>query len=60
MLLQPYGLCPILNIKPNFLQACLIQLETKTIIQQKCEVSPEQLVRCWDNPLKLLEQAYQK
>lgn len=60
ILSQPYGLCPILKIEPDILQECLTTLETKEIIQQKHRISPEQLVRCWDEPLNLLEQAYQK
>ncbi|WP_204103046.1 MULTISPECIES: DUF4007 family protein [Spirulina sp. CCY15215] len=59
VLLQPYGLGPILNIEPDILQGCLTQLETKAIVEQRRTVPPAQIVCRWDDPLKLLEKAYQ-
>ncbi len=52
------GLAPLLGLEPPALQPHLDKLETFGLIEQRRTVPPFQIVRRWDSPLALLEQAY--
>jgi hypothetical protein len=52
------GLAPVLGISPEALQEQLNALEAYGIIEQRRAVPPFQVVPRWDNPLALLEKAY--
>jgi len=52
------GLAPVLGLEPTSLQDQLDKLEVFGLIEQRRTVPPFQIVRRWDNPLTLLEQAY--
>ncbi|MGB3787983.1 MAG: DUF4007 family protein [Phormidesmis sp.] len=52
------GLAPVLGLEPAALQKQLDKLETFGLIEQRRTVPPFQIVRRWDDPLSLLEQAY--
>lgn len=52
------GLAPVLGLEPAVLQEQLNKLETFGLIEQRRTVPPFQIVRRWDTPLTLLEQAY--
>jgi hypothetical protein len=52
------GLAPVLGITPTQTQEQLNILETHGIIEQRRAVPPFQVLPRWDNPLALLEKAY--
>ena len=52
------GLAPILGLKKEAIQEQLNQLENLALIEQRRTVSPSQVIRRWDNPIELLEKAY--
>jgi hypothetical protein len=52
------GLAPVLGLEPATLQEQLNKLETFGLIEQRRTVPPFQIVRRWDSPLSLLDQAY--
>ena len=52
------GLAPVLGLEPAALQKQLDKLETFGLIEQRRTVPPFQIVRRWDAPLALLDQAY--
>lgn len=52
------GLAPVLGLEPATLQQQLDKLEIFGLIEQRRTVPPFQIVRRWDSPLSLLEQAY--
>lgn len=52
------GLAPVLGLEPDALQEQLNKLETFGLIEQRRTVPPFQIIRRWDSPLSLLEQAY--
>lgn len=58
ILQQKMGLKTILGIPTEALQEQLNTLEAYGIIEQRQTVPPFQIVRRWDDPLKLLEKAY--
>ncbi len=55
---QKMGIVPVLGIQKESLQPHLNKLESLAIIEQRRTVAPYQIIRRWDNPLKLLEKAY--
>ncbi|KAM3100081.1 hypothetical protein ACKFKF_12840 [Phormidesmis sp. 146-12] len=55
---HPMGLPKVLSIDSETCQAQLNALEAKGIIEQRCTVSPFQVIRRWQHPLELLEAAY--
>ncbi len=55
---HPMGLAKVLSIDPETCQSQLNALEAKGIIEQRRTVSPFQVIRRWDDPLELLEEAY--
>ncbi len=52
------GLAPVLGISPAVAQEQLNTLETYGIIEQRRAVPPYQTIPHWDDPLTLLEKAY--
>lgn len=52
------GLAPVLGLEPAALQQQLDKLEAFGLIEQRRTVPPFQIVRRWDDPLALLDQAY--
>lgn len=52
------GLAPVLGLEPAVLQEQLNKLEAFGLIEQRRTVPPFQVIRRWDSPLSLLEQAY--
>lgn len=56
---QKMGLAPVLGISFEALQEQLNALEAYGIIEQRRAVPPFQVVSRWDNPLLLLEKAYE-
>lgn len=52
------GLAPVLGLEPATLQQQLDKLEAFGLVEQRRTVPPFQIVRRWDNPLSLLDQAY--
>jgi hypothetical protein len=58
LLNHPMGLAPVLGITPTQTQEQLNILETHGIIEQRRAVPPFQVLPRWDNPLALLEKAY--
>jgi hypothetical protein len=58
ILRQKMGLAPVLGISPEALQEQLNALEAYGIIEQRRAAPPFQVVPRWDNPLTLLEKAY--
>lgn len=52
------GLAPVLGLEPATLQQQLDKLEIFGLIEQRRTVPPFQIVRRWDSPISLLEQAY--
>jgi hypothetical protein len=52
------GLAPVLGINTEDLQEQLNTLETYNIIEQRRAVPPFQIIPRWDDPLTLLEKAY--
>jgi hypothetical protein len=56
---QKMGLAPVLGINPETLQGELNSLEAYGIIEQRRAVPPFQIIPRWDNPLVLLEKAYE-
>lgn len=58
VLTNKMGLAPVLGLEPAALQEQLNKLETFGLIEQRRTVPPFQIVRRWDDPLSLLEQAY--
>jgi Protein of unknown function (DUF4007) len=58
LLSHPMGLAPVLGITPTQTQEQLNILETHGIIEQRRAVPPFQVLPRWDNPLALLEKAY--
>lgn len=59
ILTQKMGLAPILGVNLEKLQEQLNTLEAYGIIEQRRTVSPFQIVPRWDDPLILLEKAYE-
>lgn len=55
---QTMGLAPVLGVKVEALQEQLNALEAYGIIEQRRTVPPFQIIPRWDNPLALLEKAY--
>jgi hypothetical protein len=55
---QKMGILPVLGIQPESLQQHLNAIEALGIIEQRRTVAPYQIIRRWDNPLTLLEKAY--
>lgn len=55
---HPMGLAPVLGINVERLQEQLNILETYNIIEQRRAVPPFQIISRWDDPLTLLEKAY--
>ncbi|PPJ64008.1 DUF4007 family protein [Cuspidothrix issatschenkoi] len=55
---QKMGIVPVLAIEPEALQQHLNSIESLGIIEQRRTVSPYQIIRRWDQPIKLLEKAY--
>ncbi|TAE61753.1 MAG: DUF4007 family protein [Nostocales cyanobacterium] len=55
---QKMGIAAVLGIQKEALQEHLNSLESLAIIEQRRTVAPYQIIRRWDNPLKLLEKAY--
>jgi hypothetical protein len=58
ILMQPMGLAPVLGISEVAAQEQLNTLEAYGIIEQRRAVPPFQVIPRWDNPLDLLEKAY--
>lgn len=52
------GLAPVLGVKSEALQEQLNTLEAYGLIEQRRAVSPFQVIPRWDEPLALLEKAY--
>ncbi|QIZ72619.1 DUF4007 family protein [Oxynema aestuarii] len=59
LLNNPMGLAPVLGVRRDRLQAYLDRLESLGIIEQRRAVPPAQIVRRWQDPLPLLEKAYE-
>ncbi|MBD2364929.1 DUF4007 family protein [Anabaena minutissima FACHB-250] len=59
ILKQKMGLVPVLGIKAEALQEQLNSLEAYGIIEQRRTVPPFQIIPRWDDPLALLEKAYE-
>jgi hypothetical protein len=57
---QKMGLLAVLGIKAETLQEQLNALEAYGIIEQRRTVPPFQVIQRWDNPLLLLEKAYDR
>lgn len=55
---QKMGLSQVLGLSSSVLQEQLNALETYGIIEQRREVPPFQIIRRWDDPLSLLQKAY--
>ncbi|OUC12872.1 MAG: hypothetical protein B0A82_20160 [Alkalinema sp. CACIAM 70d] len=55
---HPMGLAPALGINAEQLQEQLNLLEAHNIIEQRRAVPPFQIIARWDDPLTLLEKAY--
>lgn len=55
---QKMGLAAVLGVKATALQEQLNVLEAYGIIEQRRTVPPFQVIRRWDEPLALLEKAY--
>ena len=55
---ETMGLTPVLGVKAEALQEQLNALEAYGIIEQRRTVPPFQVIPRWDNPLALLEKAY--
>ncbi len=55
---QKMGLTSVLAISPDALQEQLNSLEVRGVIEQRRAVPPFQIIPRWDNPLTLLEKAY--
>ena len=55
---QTMGLAPLLGVNGEILQEQLNALEAYGIIEQRRTVPPFQVIPRWDNPLELLEKAY--
>lgn len=55
---QKMGLAAVLGVKATTLQEQLNALEAYGIIEQRRTVPPFQVIRRWDEPLALLEKAY--
>lgn len=55
---QKMGLAPILGVKVEALQEQLNALEAYGIIEQRRAVPPFQVIPRWDEPIALLEKAY--
>lgn len=55
---QKMGLVPVLGVDTSTLQSYLNQMEILGIIEQRRAVSPAQIIRRWDDPMTLLEKAY--
>ena len=58
ILMQSMGLAPVLGISAAATQEQLNALEAHGIIEQRRAVPPFQVIPRWDNPLSLLEKAY--
>jgi Protein of unknown function (DUF4007) len=58
VLMQSMGLAPVLGISAAATQEQLNALEAHGIIEQRRAVPPFQVIPRWDNPLSLLEKAY--
>lgn len=58
ILSQKMGIVPVLGLKPEALQEQLNALEAYGIIEQRRAVPPFQVIPRWDDPLALLEKAY--
>jgi hypothetical protein len=58
ILMQSMGLAPVLGISKVDAQEQLNTLEAYGIIEQRRAVPPFQVIPRWDNPLDLLEKAY--
>lgn len=57
---HPFGLAPLLNVSRDHLQDYLDRLSgSGGIIEQYCTVPPFQVISRWQDPLKLLEKAYE-
>jgi hypothetical protein len=56
---HPFGLAPLLNISRDRLQDYLDRLSGFGIIEQYRTVPPFQVISRWQNPLQLLEKAYE-
>jgi hypothetical protein len=52
------GLTQVLGLEPATLQAQIDKLEIFGLLEQRRTVPPFQIIRRWDNPLTLLEEAY--
>lgn len=59
ILKQKMGLAPVLGITTEALQEQLNALEAYGIIEQRRTVPPFQIIPRWDDPLALLEKAYE-
>ncbi len=59
LLNQPMGLGSILGLNTESLEKQLNILETYGILEQRRAVPPFQVIPRWDNPLTLLEKAYE-
>ncbi|MBD0264204.1 MAG: DUF4007 family protein [Tolypothrix sp. Co-bin9] len=57
---EKMGLAAVLGLKPEALQEQLNALEAYGIIEQRRAVSPFQVIPRWDEPLALLEKAYDR
>jgi hypothetical protein len=55
---QKMGLGAVLGVSPQALQEQLNALEAYGIIEQRREVPPFQIIPRWDDPLSLLQKAY--
>ncbi|MDF5729934.1 MAG: hypothetical protein PUP92_18460 [Rhizonema sp. PD38] len=60
MMNQKMGLASVLGMKAEALQEQLNTLEAYGIIEQRRTVSPFQVIPRWDEPLTLLEKAYDR
>ena len=60
MMNQKMGLAPVLGMKAEALQEQLNTLEAYGIIEQRRTVPPFQVIPRWDEPLALLEKAYDR
>lgn len=60
LLNQKMGLAPVLGIKAEAIQEQLNALEAYGIIEQRRAVPPFQVIPRWDEPLALLEKAYDR
>ena len=59
VLTQRMGLSSVLGMQPGELSGVLDVLEGRSIIEQRRTVAPYQIVRRWQSPIDLLEQAFQ-